>query len=150
MLTEKTGDKMMGDKEKAECLIELCKIQLYHFRQTRNIEFKINLALWTLIVLGGGNLFYGNVKLDNCCKFVSYIVFASVIVLAHFFFWMRPIQNSELRDLRFTYQCRSKIKNLIGDQSNNSQNNGTGEKWIYFEVAITFLLLVGVGIVLSL
>jgi len=41
----------METKEKNSLLIELCKIQMDHFEKTRNIEFKVNIALWTLIAL---------------------------------------------------------------------------------------------------
>ncbi|MBW2046147.1 MAG: hypothetical protein JRI96_14905 [Deltaproteobacteria bacterium] len=133
---------MMENKEKAECLIELCKIQMDHFRQTRDIEFKVNLALWTLVALGG-KFFYDKIKLDTCCEWVIYIVFALAIIFTHFFFWMRPIQDSEDRDIRFIYQCREKL--IEGESS-----DWRGGKWTYFEVAITFALLVGVGIVLVL
>jgi hypothetical protein len=43
----------MTDKEKTDALIELIKIRVDKYKQTRELEFKVNLALWTLIVLIG-------------------------------------------------------------------------------------------------
>ena len=45
--------KDMTEKEKADCLIALHKEQSSRFLQTRDIEFKINLALWSFIILAG-------------------------------------------------------------------------------------------------
>lgn len=43
--TTKSYNNKMTDKDKAECLIALLNTQMDHFKQTRDIEFKINLAL---------------------------------------------------------------------------------------------------------
>lgn len=137
----------MEMEEKAEHLIELCKIQMDHFRQTRDLEFKVNLALWTLIVIGIKFLYDYNFKLDNFLKLLCYIIFALIIILVHWFCWLKPIQQSEENDLKFIYSCRDSIApNQIVRvvQDGNSSN-----KWRYFEVAITLLLIV-VGILLSL
>ncbi len=41
----------MSNNDKAQHYLELAKLQMDHLRQTREIEFKVNLALWTAIVL---------------------------------------------------------------------------------------------------
>lgn len=49
---QKENNNGMTDKEKADCLLELHKAQLEHFMQTRDIEMKVDIALWTLIDSG--------------------------------------------------------------------------------------------------
>ena len=136
-----TGDEIMENKPKAESLIELCKIQMEHFKQTRSIEFKVNLALWTLIVLIGRFLYeYVNF---TCCSWISYVIIAILISLGHFYCWMKPIQKSENRDLEFIYSCRKAIAPLHEPSNNDSRN-----RWIYSEVAITVLLLIAIALLL--
>jgi hypothetical protein len=43
----------MTSKEKADCLLELHKAQLDHFKQTRDVELKVDIALWSLIAVSG-------------------------------------------------------------------------------------------------
>ena len=63
----------MTDNEKADKLIELHNTQMKHIMQTREIEFKVNLALWTLIVLSGSFL-YGKINLTNTLQYIIYFV----------------------------------------------------------------------------
>ena len=53
----------MTKKEKADILVELSKIQIERFNKTRDIEFRINYALWAAIIAAGYFL-YGKVQLD--------------------------------------------------------------------------------------
>ena len=43
----------MTGKEKTDSLIELEKIRIDKYNHTRDLEFKVNISLWTLIVLIG-------------------------------------------------------------------------------------------------
>jgi hypothetical protein len=87
---------IMTDKEKADCLIELHKTQMEHFMQTREIELKVNIALWTLLAGTGAAFLYRDISLpQNYCKISSFIV------ICHFLLWMLPIQFSEDTDNHF-------------------------------------------------
>ncbi|MCK5215432.1 MAG: hypothetical protein KAR05_08775 [Candidatus Omnitrophica bacterium] len=125
----------MEDKEKAEYLIELCKIQMDHFEKTRNLEFKINIALWTLITLVGQFCYINKITLNA----PSCILFAVVIIILHIF-WMYSIQNSENKDLEFIYQCRLEVLKTI--KFTPSAANYGLSPWIVIEVAITVLLII--------
>ena len=77
----------MTDKEKADCLIELHKAQMDHFKQTRDIEIKVNLAYWTLIVVAGVFLYDRNIHLTDAVSWGVYALIAMALVLGHTFAW---------------------------------------------------------------
>ena len=158
----KSHSNKMTDKDKADCLIALHNTQMDHFKQTRDIEFKVNLALWVAVVLSGRFL-YGKVKLDVFGEWVIFILLSAIIILAHLFLWMMPIQNSEDKDDHFIRQYRSEVEELTGIQLQKQKDKWPpklwsmidalrkdGWSWILFEVGITGLLLVGVAVVLSI
>ena len=147
----------MEDKQKAECLIELCKTQMDHFRQTRNIEFKINLALWTLIVLGGKFLYCKVKLLDPWYGWIIYLLSALVIVLFHLC-WMVSIQNSEDKDDHYINQYRSIVEELGGVNLKKIEFQKpkllpkwlwpSRRSWIFLETGITGMLLIVIFFIL--
>lgn len=152
----------MTDKEKADCLLELHKTQLSHFSQTRDIEFRVNIALWTLIAAGGSFL-YGKVHLNDDVSYSIYVIVSLAIFLGHLFLWMMPIQNSEDTDDYFINQYRTQIEKLVGISIESSFQirrprilwglikslRKDGWSWILAETGITLALLVVLGILLS-
>ncbi len=152
----------MNDKEKVDCLLGLNKAKLDHFMQTRAIEFQVNIAIWTLIVVGGSYL-YEKIYISNI---VGYIIVAFIIFIIFIFHvvWMILIQNSQSLDHDYMNEYRRIIDELTGISVNEPQPresfkfiigqlkkfNLTGWHWIILETAMTFLLLLGVGILLSL
>ena len=153
------NDKMSA-KDKASSLIALHNTQMDHFRQTRDLEFKVNLALWTLLVLAGKFL-YGTVLLDDLASYIIFSIVAIVICLAHLFLWMMPIQNSEDTDDYWIRQYRKAVENLTQTQLQKPERKSCclwriqeilrkdGWSWIIFEVGITAIILIGIGIVLA-
>jgi len=151
----------MTEKEKADCLIELHKSQLDHFMQTREIELKVNLSLWTLIVLSGYFL-YDKVHLNSLLSFLVYLVIALSLYFVHVFMWMMPIQLSEDTDDHFINQYRRKVEELTGVSIEAakpkkhlpflwkwlSKFRTDGWSWIIAETGITLFLLVVLGITL--
>lgn len=140
----------MTDKEKADCLIELHKEHMNHFKQTRDIEFKVNIALWTVIVLAG---YYLDSEIclewSNLCW---YILVAAGIILCHLFLWLVPISRSEKFDLKCIKKYRKRIMELAEEKpiAYNKQTKNILHKrisyWIVFEVGITLLLLAILGV----
>lgn len=151
----------MNDKEKADCLIELHKVQMDHFRQTRDLEFKVNLALWTIIILSGRFL-YVSTKLEfSGWTLVICIVGAILACLGHLIFWMMPIQRSEDIDNLFINQYRSAVEKLVETKIEKHEPfpprfahwlpeklRLAGWKWLLAETGITAFLLISVIIVL--
>lgn len=152
----------MNEKDKANCLLELNKSRLDHFMQTRTIEFQVNIAIWSLIVVGGA-YFYEKIYITGWESCIVFIFIAFVIFALHFI-WMILIQNSEDIDHRFMEAYRLIIDDLTGITVKEPQPREsfkfiigqlkklklTGWHWIILEIAMTLSLLFGVGILLSL
>lgn len=152
----------MSPNEKAECYLKLMEIQATHFKQTRDLEFKVNLALWSAIVVSGGFLF-GKVHLNSGGSKMAFIAVALLLFVAHLALWMIPIQNSEDTDDHFIREYGRRVEALlkasvpsVGAKSpkwvwrSNSRLRKHGWSWILFESGITALLLLCVGLVLSI
>jgi hypothetical protein len=140
----------METKEKNSLLIELCKIQMDHFEKTRNIEFKVNIALWTLIALAG-KFGYGKIKLDHNSFFILLYTFFSVVIVVLHWCWMKNIQNSENSDIALRNKYRSEIHKTIElELKLESNQNDSESSWVIIETGVTAVLLVGLGIIFSL
>lgn len=147
----------MNEKEKAECLVELHKEESNRHNQLTNLEFKVNILLWTFITLAG--YFLLKEILPKCTPeqvFLLGIVYSLIsvlLVLAHYFFWMFPITRSQATSAYFirSYQC--KIEELVefSVSSNISETRpkitsfshfpSNYKSWIIAEVGITGFLL---------
>ena len=157
----------MKDSEKAASLIELHREQLGKFKQSREIEFKVNLALWSLIVIAGRFIKAELEKVSYEEHFIIYmiiyVVVSIIIVLLHCKFWMVPIARSQEIDDYFIRKYRFKVEELCGEiisanpdeliktkpmewKSYDDFEKKSKKKWIVFETGITALLLVLVGI----
>jgi hypothetical protein len=153
-------EKQMDDGERAECLIRLHEAQLKHQCQTRDIEFKVNLAIWTAIVLAGWFL-YDKIALNDSVDRFYYSLLSIAIVFAHIFLWMAPIQFSADKDDHYINMYRKTVETLINTNIPDFNSEGhfgqrlqqfrkSGVLWIFFEVGITAILLAIVGVALSL
>ena len=138
----------MNDKEKADALLGLINGRMSHFRQTRDIELKVNLSLWTVIVVAG-HFLHGKVPLHGL-GWIGFGLVTALVVLSHLFFWMRPIQRSEDTDAHFIALYRAEVEKLIGVNFGLPETKTPGWLWIAFEVGITAVLLAGVAFVLSI
>ena len=156
----------MEPKEKVFALIELCKIQMDHFEKTRNIEFKVNIALWTLIALAGKFVYDENDLHKGGFFIIGYVVFAIVITWFHCL-WMSLIQRSEDRDHESNNEYKTEILQIFSNETRNNQLLRLKPKeekclccqfkdlrkhppslWVFCEVGITVVLLVGLGFIL--
>lgn len=139
----------MTDKEKVDCLIELHRAKLDHFIQTRTIEFQVNIAIWTLIVVAGSFIF-GKIHLSNCWHRYVFDFMAFIIILIHFF-WMLLIQRSENYDHDCMNHYRNEITKLTAIKELDFKPRLTlwGWGWMILEVFMTIVLLIAVGILLS-
>ena len=82
-------DQKMTDKEKADCLLQLHRDRLEKFKQTRDLEFKVNLALWSFIILAGYNL--KQPQLYHCitCFTLLYLIIGLLITILHYHLWLQ-------------------------------------------------------------
>ena len=143
----------MTDKEKADCLIELHKGQLEHYKDTRTIEFKVNLTFWSFIILAG---YYVKKEIVfnpwvNTWHLIIYVLCSLIVILVYLFFWIKPIQKSEDMDDFFVNEYRSEVEKLtdIKIKPYNKRKRNKNH-WVLFMTGITAFLLIVVGIYLSL
>jgi hypothetical protein len=142
----------MNDKEKTDSLIELEKIRIDKYNHTRDLEFKVNIALWTLIVLVG--YYYRNtLRIGTTTDLVFFILVAVVVVLGHFFFWLNPISKSERRDYSRALTFQKAAEKLIGTKNAPAERNEKEIKrdylkWNLFLAGITLMLFALLGVFL--
>lgn len=137
------------EKRNTDVYLRLMEIQQNHFESTRDIEWKVNLSFWTLIALTY------QFSIDSKYK----IVVIGCATMFHYF-WMRLIDSSENKDLKFIYFFRSKCiesitKNYSGckecfekldkiyeqDHLCNNENSARKWFWILLPVFVTLVLL---------
>jgi hypothetical protein len=135
-------------KDKAQCLIDLQRTLAETRRQTRSIEFKVNISLWTLIAVSASFL-HGKVDLSTAPNgFWWFIVIASATYVTHLG-WMRLIQNSEDRDADHIIRWANEVETACGlPGTQPARQSITGWLWVFVETAMTAILLFVVGIVL--
>jgi hypothetical protein len=131
-------------------LIELEKIRLDKYKQTREIEFRVNIALWTLIVLIG-YYYRDTFEIETTGDLIFFVVIALVIVLGHFFFWLNPISESERRDFARVLGFQTEVEKLVNLQNVPAERNEKEIKmdylkWNFFLAGITLLLFILLGV----
>jgi hypothetical protein len=142
----------MTDKEKTDSLIELEKIRIDKYNHTRDLEFKVNIALWTLIVLVG--YYYRNTfRIGTTADLVFFILLAIVVVLGHFFFWLNPVSESERRDYSRALSYQKEAEKHMGteiapDERNEKEIKRDYLKWNLFLAGITLMLFALLGVFL--
>ena len=144
----------MDLKDKAATLTEFVKVRIDKYKQTRDLEFKINIALWTLIVLVGHHC-QEVLSLSYWVDYIFFGVMALVIVLGHYFLWLVPVSESLARDNAKSLELQKQVENIINDRSDKperdeAQIRNSYRIWNLFLAGITLLLLLLLGIFLSL
>lgn len=144
----------MEPKEKVTALIELANAKLDKYKQTRDLQFKVNISLWTLIVLVGYKC-EDTLALTDLLDYVFYSVVAISIVLGHYYFWLRPLSKSMAPDNASVLEFHRQAEKIINDSSETPKES-LGEIrsrygiMNYFLAGITLLLLVLLGIFLGI
>lgn len=144
---------VMESIEKAEALTEIVKARLEKYRQTRDLQFKVNIALWTLIVLVGSRSEQILVLSDrNDYLFFGVVVLA--VVLGHYFFWLGPMSASMARDNAKALELQQQAVNLINSSSDKPERSLAEIKQCYrttnfFLSGITLILMLLLGIFLA-
>ena len=143
----------MEPKDKAATLTEILKIRLEKYQNTRDLQFKVNVALWTLIVLAG----YKGEQTISLFGLADYFVYGGAaigVVAGHFFFWLRPMSESMARDNASALGLQKQVENMISDRSDKPERDLRAIKLSYrtmnlFLSGITLILLVLLGIFLA-
>ncbi|MBL7813163.1 MAG: hypothetical protein JNL57_13155 [Bacteroidetes bacterium] len=148
----------MTDKEKADCLIELQKDESQRHKTLVELEFKVNIAIWTLIAISGAVLL--KEILPNLCscnqkKFILiYLLISSATLYFHYLLWLFPISKSQATSNYFIRSYMCQIEELAGFKISSKETNWKPEiysywdlsknyrKWICFEGSFTAFLLI--------
>src|SRR5947207_2009408 len=105
----------MNEKDKVDALLRLLDSHLTPLCQTRDLEFKVNISFWTVIVLAGYFL-HGKIHLQGANWF-GFVALLVILVCAHTYLWMFPIQKSEDTDGASIRFYRSEVEKLVGVRS---------------------------------
>lgn len=136
----------MTDGEKADALLRLMDMHFAKFRQSRDLEFKVNLAIWTLLVVLGKFLSDHQVQLVRPIDWLAYVAISLVILFCHYLFWMKPIQASEDRDSTFIGHTRREIQKLT---DTSIEYRDLKQRWVSFEVGFSAIILAGFAFILA-
>jgi hypothetical protein len=144
----------MDPKDKTETLSGIVRMRLEKYQNTRDLQFKVNIALWTLIVLAG---YKGDqtLSLYSLTDYIFYGVTAVAITAGHYFFWLRPMSASMARDNVSALELQKQIENIIGERSDKPERSPEQIKHSYgtmnlFLSGITLVLLILLGIFLAI
>lgn len=135
----------MEDREKIAALTEFVKAKMEKYRQTRDLQFKVNIALWTLIVLVG---YRGEqvLELSDLNDFFLFGVALLMVVPGHYFFWLRPLSASMARDNAKALELQNQAENIINGSSGKPERSLAEIKRCYrtinlFLAGITLILM---------
>jgi len=136
----------MTDGEKTDALLRMMDMHFVKFRQTRDIELKVNLAIWTALFVLGGFLANQRFHLD-CPGWFIYCIISVVILFCHGFFGMVPTQRSLDRDSKYVADCNKAIQELI---NTSIEYPPLQQCWRWFMVGFSGAILAGIAILLAL
>jgi len=131
----------MTELEKVQIYTELFKAYLDKFNKTRDIQWKLNIALWTLI--GGTGAFLYGKYIPSLFESIIFLIIFSIVYL---FLWAYPIQESIEQDKYIFLKYRNKLKKIIGeDISFEVSSKKSKFKWLFITSGFTIILF---GIIL--
>lgn len=126
----------MNDSDKLQAYVELFKAHVDKFNKTRDIQWKLNIALWTLMGAAGGFL-YGKYT----PSFLEGLIILAIFATGFFFFWAQPIQASLEQDKLLFSKYRNKLETLAGEQNPTPVSFGSSKfKWPLITSALTIFL----------
>lgn len=132
------------DEKTAKTFISLYKQQMERFHQTQEIEWKVNIAFWTLLAAGTYLARGKGLAICPCAAWV--LVF--VVVTLHLW-WLLMIHKSEQTDKKFWVRYRAEALAIIrgkpvhdDEKEEHSNRSGFDELlWLVPEVGMTALLV---------
>ena len=123
------------DKDKAAICLELYKAQTERFKDTRRIQWKINLAFWTFIIVSSSFL-YGKYQISYCVGII-----ASVFFTAIHFLWCLCIQISLEHDKNIANAYRAKLDAYINGKEVIPDTRKFRFRWLFLQVAMTIAFI---------
>jgi hypothetical protein len=131
----------INEAQRVEALLDLYKHQMEQFRNTRELEWKANLAIWTLLAGAVYVLPKEPVHISHCVAAVALI--SAIVVHA---FWLRKVHDSEAYDKVLWSRYRAEALRLIrgtatvGEDETPYKESMRPTIWFWLEVGVTALL----------
>ncbi len=126
----------MSDENKTEVYLELFKAQFQRFENTRNIQWKINLAFWSMIIISGS--FLHGKYYPNWWEVIVIII----LFLGMHLGWTIPIQKSLDFDKNLFSKYRHRLEIIVAEEAPEQiPPSKLGWKWPFFQSVVTFFLL---------
>ena len=129
-------------------LTELLKVQSERFRQSRDLEFKVNIAIWTLLVLLGKHLATQWPE-PHDVPWPLFGAFALIVVVGHWLLWVRPICRSQAADGKIISHCIARLRNLTQEETLPDITKLKSNPWEVAEVVMTAMILIGIAIIIG-
>lgn len=127
----------LGGKDRAEILTSLIDAQTKRFMQTRDIEIKVNLAIWA-VILGGA------IALRD--KSIAVPWWYGLILLLIHLTWILLIRDSQVRDSTMIGRWRRETQAMVGVHGNEPSSwlplKAAYWLWAVAELVATIMLLV--------
>jgi hypothetical protein len=131
----------MDDNKCAELFVDLYKQQMERFRQTQEIEWKANIALWTLLA-GAVYLTKDHyLGIPSCAAYLA----AFVIVVFHGL-WLGKVHSSEHIDKRLWMRYRSDAIALLRPDKplrkyeTEAEDREWAPSWLLLEIGMTTII----------
>jgi len=133
--------------------IELAKLQLDRYKNTRDHRFKVSLTLWTFI-LGTGAFCY-----SNKIQWEWWFIIPWLLLFILNIFWMLRMQISMREDNNRFIEYRDNALKGVNNVKNMVQNKNLCQKikdcvkkpgWVYFELFVSIVLFIFIYILLRL
>ena len=106
---------MLSEKDKLQGYIEIYRIQLERFDKRRDIEWKVNMAIWTSIVVVTGFL-AGKVPLGRC----SLLIY-TILWIIYSFLWTLNSWYTNKRDMSHALIYLNRIEILLGYKNQENE-----------------------------
>jgi hypothetical protein len=144
----------MEPGQKAAALTEILKMRLEKYKQTRDLQFKVNIALWTLIILIGYKC-EKTLDLENWSGYLIFGIIALAVSFCHYYLWLRPVSESMARDSAIALRLQNEVENIVLDKSDEPERDLDEISRSYYTMnlflaGITLLLMILLGIFLAL
>jgi hypothetical protein len=121
-------------EENKNAQIEIYKSEMERFNATREIQWKFNIAIWTLLALAI-EFFAANDKVCiSCCLLIILLIICGVL---HFIF-IRLVQGS----LRSSKNKWNEMRKKLGETGENTNWSQKDSLWVLFQIGITIILLI--------
>jgi hypothetical protein len=133
MSENKTNDAV-DNAARLNAAIQLCQIQMEHFRSTRSIEWEITIAMWTLLALATYAASQQPIPIFTGLVFAGVIFLVGIHAAA-----LNFLRDSQAFDKHLWKQYRVHAES-IGDLKTDKLDQDHSHQWVALEVVVSVIL----------